>query len=386
MLTVVRAVLGSNEPMFKKEDMLMQNYRGVLWQMVVLVALCAVIGVIAVGADSSVPPPRVVTDHQLVVGYCTAELTSESVQRGWKQAQIEAEHRGWKLVDATGYSSVPLAHDAIATLINMGVDAIVLAFLAGPEAHADLVLAAREAGIGVYGLGTGLQPNYLMDVEMINGVCGARMAYYGIDRLQGTGNVALMNLEIHPPTRRRGYVAEALFTKDFPGITLLDYQDLPVPGWEDAAFNIPANWCGKYGNDLDWIFAPWDTAGIFAARAIEQAGYTKDDIFVTGIDGGKEAYAMIRQGTPFVATMSQPFELYAHDVFEVIQQVQIEGILPGEEGSLVPPYRIIYEDAVLTDDMNLPPEGASIHAAFNYYGGDPNDPDAWYNWGEPYRL
>jgi len=374
------------QPNIRKEDKLMQNYRGVLWQMVVLVALCALIGVLAVGADKDLPRPRVVTDRQFVVGYVTPELTSESVQRGWKQAQIEAEHRGWELVDASGYSSVPLAHDAIATLVNKNVDAIVFGFVGEQGAHADLVLAAREAGIGVYGLDIGSQPNVLINVTQLNGVCGARMAYYGIDRLKGTGNVAIMNFELHPPTRRRGFVAEALFTKDFQGITLLDYQDLPYPGWEDAAFNFAANWCTKYGNDLNWIFAPWDTAGIFAARAIEQAGYTKDDIFVTGIDGGKEAYAMIRQGTPFVATMSQPFELYAHDVFEVIQQVQVEGILPGEEGSIVPSSGNIYESAVLTDDTNLPPEGASIHEVFNFYGGDPNDPDAWYNWGEPSTL
>jgi len=354
--------------------------------MMVLVGLCAVIGVMVVGAGDSLPRPRVVTDRPLVVGYVSPELVSESNLRGWLQAQIEAEHRGWEILDETGYGTIPGAHDVIETLINMNVDAIVLAFISGVEGHADLILKAREQGIGVYGLDIGSHANILVNVTQLNGVAGARMAAYGVDRLDGTGNVAIMNMEIYSPGNERGYVARALFTEAFPGITLLEYQDLPVETWQDLTFSAPTNWCIKYGNDLDWVFAMWNMAGIFAARAIEQAGYTKDDIFVTGIDGGKEAYAMIRQGTPFVATISQPFELYAHDVFEVIQQVQVEVILPGEAGSMVPSYRNVYEDAVLTDDCNLPAEGTSIHEVFHYYNGDPNDPDAWYNWSEPYRL
>ena len=95
-------------------------------------------------------------------------------------------------------------------------------------------------------------------------------------------------------------------------------------------------------------------------------------------------YSMIRSGSPFVATVSQPFEYYVHPVFEVINQVEM-GIGPDHPDSLVPPGRVIYATPYLTDETN----GTSIHAVFGYYGMDPDDPDAWFNWqdaGGPYKI
>ena len=98
---------------------------------------------------------------------------------------------------------------------------------------------------------------------------------------------------------------------------------------------------------------------------------------------------MIRKGTPFAACISQPFELYAHTLFEAINEAQVKGIAPGSRGSMVPKSGVIYHTPVLTDETNVPDPGQSIHAVFNYYGGDPNDPKAWYNWkekGGPYMI
>jgi len=162
-----------------------------------------------------------------------------------------------------------------------------------------------------------------------------------------------------------------------------------MDGYTDQSVAITENWMTKFGNDLDWIFAGWDTPGQFAARVIEQEGYTKEDIFVTGIDGGSATYQLIREGGPFVASISQPFELYTHNVFEAIAQIE-SGIMPGDAGSIIPKdSRTIYSTPVLTDDANCPEPGTSIHAVFNFYGGDPDDADAWYNWqeaGGPYMI
>ena len=37
--------------------------------------------------------------------------------------------------------------------------------------------------------------------------------------------------------------------------------------------------------------------------------------------------------------------------------------------------------AIISPD-NVPEVGASVHAVMDFYGGDPDDPDAWYNWTE----
>lgn len=213
------------------------------------------------------------------------------------------------------------------------------------------------------------------------------MAYYIIDRLEGRGNVAILNLTYHI-LRQRCYVAKALFDSriDWPSLNCVGMEDMPVPGWERRAFDQTTGWLQKYGKKLNAVFAGWDTPGIFAARAIEAYGHTRKDTFVTGIDGGSEAYDMIRAGSPFIATMSQPFEEYVHNLFEVIEQVQVKGIGIGEKDSMLPPYRVIYSRPVLTTPDNLPPLGMNIHAVFGETYYDPNNKEAWYNWGTAYKI
>ena len=158
-----------------------------------------------------------------------------------------------------------------------------------------------------------------------------------------------------------------------------------ITSWKDA-YDITQNYLAKHDNDIQWIFAPWDGAGWSAAKAVSEAGLTREDVFITGIDGGSNAYSEIRKGSSFIACLSQPFELYTHDVCEVVNQVQIEGIAPGETGSIIPHSRSIYGNGVVTSASNLPEPGTNIHEVFkdSYY--NPNNKDAWYFWGKPYII
>ena len=320
------------------------------------------------------------------VAICGHGLEAESCQRDFQQAKIECANRGWELIDAMTVRDPTMQRETMETLIRKQVDAIVIIYW-DMEAIADLILKATEEGIGVYCVDTELRPGVIVSCTQNNAVAGALMAYWGTQRLNERGNVAIMSGKWHI-MRRRGYTAAALFERDWPALTLVAEEFLPLVGYEESAFNTAVNWMTKYGDKLDWIFAGWDTPGQYAARAIEQAGFNRDNIFVTGIDGGSAVYSMIRSGSPFVATVSQPFELYVHTVFEVINQIE-SGIGPDHPDSLIPTGRIIYQTPVLTDETNVPAAGSSIHAVFGYYGMNPDDPDAWFNWqdaGGPYKL
>ena len=61
---------------------------------------------------------------------------------------------------------------------------------------------------------------------------------------------------------------------------------------------------------------------------------------------------MIREGSPFAATVSQPFELYVHTVFEVINQVESE--LIRETRFIGSPSRVIYKTPIVTDETTFP--------------------------------
>jgi len=335
-----------------------------------------------VTSDTPLPQPRIVKSP--TIAYIGSALTSESQQRNWIQAQIEAEHRGWTLVPLIDLLETPEQRDGFENAINQDVDAIILVYPT-MEPLTDLILKARKKGIGVYNIDTEIRPGVIINPTQPNGVVGAKMTYYGIDRTKAKGNVLILSITTHI-LRRRCYAAMGLLDNDWPALEIVGYEDMPVPGWEKASFDITQNYITRFGEDLTWIFAGWDTPGIFAARAVEEAGLTRDDIFITGIDGGTQAYAEIRRGSPFIATMSQPFEQYTHIAFEAINQIQVEGIGIGEPGSMIPASTVYYVDPVLTTPDNLPPVGSNIHEVFadTYY--DAANTDAWYTWGEPYTV
>jgi len=323
----------------------------------------------------------------LTVAICGHGLEAEACQRDFHQAKIECAYRGWELIDCMTVRDPGKQRETMETLIRKDVDAIVIIYW-DMEAIKDLILKAREQGIGVYCVDTGLRPGVIVSCTQNNAVAGSKMAAWGINRLNKSGKVAVMNGKWHI-MRRRGYAAATLFERDFPALELVSEEFLPLVGYEDSALNTASNWASKYGDDLDWIFSSWDTPGQYAARALEQAGLTRDDVFITGIDGGSTIYSMIRKGSPFAATISQPFELYVHTVFNVINQVET-GIEPGDPKSTVPKSRIIYKTPVLTDETNVPQPGDSIHTVFDYYGENPDNSDAWFNWEtenlKPYTI
>lgn len=358
-----------------------------------IVALALIICVFAFGltafastetvtSDTPLPQPRVVEKPK--VAFLGVNMTSESCQRNWFHAQIEAEHRGWDMIGLIDLAESPEQRDAFENVINQDVDAIIIMYLT-MEPLRDLILKAREKGIGVYCIDTEIREGVIINPTQPNGVVGAKMTYYGLDRTRGRGGVLILSITTHI-LRRRTFAARGLLENDWPALDVLGYEDMPIPGWEKAAFDITQNYLTRFGEELTWIFAGWDTPGIFAARAVEEAGLGRDDVFITGIDGGTQAYAEIRAGSPFIATMSQPFEQYTHIVFEAIREIQVDGLGIGEPGSMIPPSTVYYVDPVLTTPDNLPPVGANIHEVFagTYY--DASKEDAWYTWGEPYTV
>jgi ABC-type sugar transport system substrate-binding protein len=339
----------------------------------------------SVTAAQSLPVPRVVTNRPLVLGFQTNTLMPESAQRIYLHIQIEAKHRGWKLVSNLDTATEDLQRAGLENFINQDVDAIVF-FTGTPETWTDIIIKAREKGIGFYSIDTGLRDGIIVNTTQSNGVAGAKMIHYGVDRLKERGNVLVINYPVAVVYRQRGAVAKGLLETEWPNIKMVGYEFMSPEAMNKSCFEITQNYLTKYDNDIQWVFNIADSMGFASARAAEEAGLTREDLFVTGIDGGTQAYAEIRNGTPFTATLSQPFELYTHNVCEVINQIQIEGIAPGEPDSMVPASRTIYSEGVVTTPENVPSVGTVIHELFrdSYY--DPNNKDAWYFWGEPYKV
>ena len=346
-----------------------------------LVALMVVVGLGAIGLADNFPLPKKFPAHP-VIAVMTHSLTAESTQRDIRQLQNECDHRGWTLRVETPGGEMGPQLSTMESLIDSGVNAIILIYV-HVNALGDAIAEARRKGIGVYCLDTEAVPGVIANVTMPNGVAGATLAYYGINRLGRVGNVVVLSCKWHI-ARRRALAAEAIIN-DFPNMKVLATEYISQASYTQDSYNYMNNWLTRFGDKIDWVFGDWDALGMGAASAIMDRHMQKD-MFVTGCDGGSEAFKEIMDpNNPFVATYVQAFEAYAHELCEVIDQVQGKGIAPGSPGSIVPPSRVIYIPGKMVDETNCPPPGTNINSLFDYY--DPNaGPDAWYNWGTPYTT
>lgn len=337
--------------------------------------------------------PRVVTDRPLKVAVLHTRPEVESQQRTMRQVEIEIAHRGWELVDII-WTSDQECRDAMLNAINQDVDAIIMNVTDTLPAKQDLIDMAREKGIGVYSNDNGVIPGIISNSTMPGAIAAMDLVYQiGKDHMW-MGNVAVVSVQVIQVHAERTNPAKAVF-EAYPAMTVLDDQD-PMSGpyatGDVFAFETAKAWFQKYGKELNGVFASCDFLGMPVAEAAMQSSgdSVAEDFWVAGIDGGAAAWDYIRRGTPFRYSYAQPFELYTHSCFEIVDQIQVQGLNPGDEGCLIaqPGETFMAEGIVVTRD-NVPEEGVSIHKLFNYYGGDPDDPDAWYNWqdaGGPYTI
>lgn len=167
--------------------------------------------------------------------------------------------------------------------------------------------------------------------------------------------------------------------------TLLDSLDYASTGdLNTAGFTLTQTWLQKFGDKLNFVFGGADPAAMPAAEAISQAGDVHGDkTFVLGMDGGSASWHYIRGNTPLKYAYSQPFEFFTHKTFEIIDQIQVQGLNPGDANCLITKAGdTVTAEGIVTTVRNAPKIGDTISSVFNYYGGDANDKSAWYNWAE----
>lgn len=326
--------------------------------------------------------PRV--KEKLKVGYIVMDVSSDSMVSTMNQAKRECEHRGWEFVDGSCEGD-EMTRDAIKNLINQDVDVIILGNMGLMDAKTDVIAEARNKGIGVYCNDNEVVEGVIAGTSLANGVASAQMMYqigndYGWDL-----DCAIVYESIQLSLERYN-VAKGLMDGVYPNFRMVASEDVNTSPlfYLQAAYEFSQTWMQQYGDDLDMIFTTWDGYGMSAAEAVAQSGDPHgDNTFVVGMGGGNDAWKYIRDNTPMKYTYSQPFELYTHNIFECIAQIQQQGMAPGDEGCIIGRAGdIIYSEGMVTTRENVPAVGESVHAVFNYYGLNKDDPDAWFNWTE----
>lgn len=231
---------------------------------------------------------------------------------GYKDA---VSRLGGKLTIADANYDIKKQADQIAAFVASKPAAIFIT-PADAAAIAPAVQAAVASGVPVF-CGDSYVPNTTVtSTAMSNNFgLGTIGAEYIAKRLNGRGNVAIVSLPSNESWDQRTLGAKSVFIR-YPGIKIVSQIAFALGGSttpRQVVDNIlTAN------SQLDAIWCAWDGAASEGTLAIKATGR---NIFITGIDGGRQSFEYIKAGTPFAMTLAQSFyemaymnAFYAHEV------------------------------------------------------------------------
>jgi ABC-type sugar transport system substrate-binding protein len=335
-------------------------------------------------AFDSYTRPVVTAKDKMKVVYLISNMTDESNIRSEQQAEIEAKHRGWDY-QVINYETSDNFRQYFQNAINQKPTAIIIGITQSFNSYQDLVATARNQGIGVYSNDNSVIDGVISNSTMDN-KDAARMLMDQVIADHGDSiNAAVYELAMSEVMTNRANEAESIIKSSEHKMTLLASLDLASTGdLNTAGFTVAQTWLQQFGDKLNFIFCGADTPAMSASEAITQAGDPNGNkTFVAGVDGGSASWHYIRSNTPLKYTYSQPFEYFTHQTFEIINQIQVEGLNPGDQNCLTKKAGdTVTAKGIVTTVKNVPKVGDTISSVFNYYGQDPNDKNAWYNWND----
>ncbi len=205
---------------------------------------------------------------------------------------------------------------------------------------APAVEKAKQAGITVIAVDTGAGGGVDATITSNNVQAGEVSCQYIVDRLQGKGNVVIVN---GPPVQSvfdRVEGCEQVFEK-YPGIKVLS-KDQNAEGSRDGGLRVMGDLLTTFP-DIDAVFAINDPSGVGAELAARQAKRT--DFFIVGVDGAPEAKEAIEdESSLFVATAAQDPLGMTQKAVQVGNDI-LYGKKPAEETILIP-VKLITRDNV----------------------------------------
>lgn len=212
------------------------------------------------------------------------------------------EELGGEITIVEANYDVKKQSDQIATMVASGVDALIV-LPTDPAGVSNAVAAAVASGTPTFCTNSYVPGTTVISTSIHDGFgMGKVSARYLADRLGGKGKIGIITLPLN-----EGWATRTMGMQ----FTLRDFPDIEVVAeWPfDATLKVTArdavdNMLTAHP-DMSAIWASWDGAAIEATLAMRAAG--RDDMFVTGIDGGLQAFEYIQAGTQFVYTVAQSF-------------------------------------------------------------------------------
>ena len=225
------------------------------------------------------------------------------------------------------------------SFISSRVDLIILG-AADSRGIAPAVKRAKAAGIIVVAVDVGAQGGVDATVMSDNKQAGEEAGQYICDKLEGKGQVVIVNGP--PVTSVQDRVSGVLSVfKKYPAIKIMS-QDKNALGTPEGGLRIMTDLQTAYQH-LAAVFAINDPTALGCDAAAKQMGRT--DFFIVGVDGSPEAVAALRsrQGL-FDATAAQDPYAMAQKAVEVGYAI-MQGKKPEKDLILIP-VKLITRDNV----------------------------------------
>jgi simple sugar transport system substrate-binding protein/ribose transport system substrate-binding protein len=286
------------------------------------------------------------------LGIVAFQMSAETHARTANAAKAAAEDKGWEVTLLNSAGSVPDHAAQIENLVQKGVDAIVLAMGKPLQAEAQLAAAAAKK-IPVVTVMSGTSPHTLFDVTVNEFEVGAKIGVYLLGLMNYQGNILMSRYEGHQGTKIRGRLMDIILEEN-TGVKVLGTHSMArTQSWrEDVKAGMEALIL-RHAGQFQAIWASFDGQAFVIDDILQAQGYKKGQVFLTGVDGGQEAFRRIRDpNSLFTATVAIPFELMGEAAVDAL-----DDILSGTPKNEITPGPYLFMDAVLVDANNVPADG-----------------------------
>lgn len=313
--------------------------------------------------SNSSTPAASTGEKELKIAWVHMNAAAGSEQRAKKgfEDYIKAKGYKWKLSVTDSKGSGQTFASNVEDAVQRKVDAIIVS-MADLRAAKAALEDANKAGIPVFSIDSGWTPGLVVDVTSNNFVMSSKISSYLVDRLGGQGKIIAFKMAEHHGVRKRGEVLD-LIAKENPGIQIIESHNIDYTNFYQDTLRTMEDYLQRYGKEIKAVWAGWDEPAMAAAAAIQQAGLSRKDIFVVGIDGHPPAIEEIKKGSPLVATVAQGFEIMGEKVAGFIQDIIVE----GKKKEVVIPSTTIYVDTPLITEKNLPADGVPPYKTPDFY-------------------
>ena len=242
----------------------------------------------------------------------------------------------------------------VQTAITQGADAILAGF-PDPRSIAPMVQAAHDAGIPIFSIDGGIEPNadfatnITFDQEQLAEITvgGLEEAMGGLDGK----DVMVIGHDPHIGIQKRSQLALAMLEDSGATIAGGEMKQALDPGTgRTEALNFVTDYLQAHPDGLDGVWVGWDDAALGAVQAIEEAG--RDDVFVTGVDAVAEVAQKIEDGGPMYASAAQDWPAVVDQMIALMEDYRTSATLPAEnfievQAELIDPSNVASFEPVL---------------------------------------